>query len=51
MRENPGYVTDQGFPNNVKGSGEEIPLVDGKWKILLEADFFIRWWALDEECI
>ena len=50
MPNNPGYVTDQGFPNNVKG-GEIISLVVGESEILLGVDIFIRWWESEEECI
>ena len=45
MPKNPGYVTDQGFQNSVKGWGEKphCPLVEEEWEILLGVDFFIRW--------
>ena len=45
MPKNPGYVTDQGFPNSVKG------LLEEEWEILLKMDVFIRWWISEEKQI
>ena len=59
MPKNLGYVTDQDFPNSVKGWGGEggPPLVEGEWEILLGVKTsFCKYWTsikikISETCV
>ena len=51
LRKTPGYSLIRVFQIALGNGGRKSTPSEGEWEILLGIDFFIRWWASEEEQI
>ena len=51
LKKTPGYSLIRVFQIALGNGGRKSTPSEGEWEILLGIDFFIRWWASEEEQI